>query len=93
MKVSKNMQRILSCLVLIVATIAVSGCGSSRTESPAANANQNISNTAGRSSTVGTGSPGGTTPTGPTTTNTGESAGTGPQNQGIGGRSPDNGNW
>lgn len=91
MKVNKNMQRTLISLVLIIATIAVSGCGGSRTQSPAANANQNTSNTAGRSSTVGTGAPGQTTSTGPTTPNTGESAGTGPQNQGIGG-APANGN-
>jgi hypothetical protein len=91
-KVGKNMKRTLMCLVSIIGTITVSSCGGSRTQSPAVNANQNVSNTAGRSSTVGTGSPGGTTSSGPTTTNTGESAGSGPQNQGIGGGSSANGN-
>ena len=70
------MHRALILMVSIIATIALSGCGSTGTQTPIGNANQGTSNAG--------------------TTNAGNSSplnqGSGPQNQGIGGGAPVNGN-
>jgi hypothetical protein len=70
------MQRTLIIPVLLVVAIALSGCGSAGTQTPTGNANQGTSNAG--------------------TTNAGNSSplnqGSGPQNQGIGGGAPVNGN-
>lgn len=88
------MRRALALLLFLTNLIAWTGCGTQGPRPPVINAGEGerTANTAGRVSTVGTHMTGDTVPTGPTSTNTGQSAGVGPHNQGIGGTVTDNTN-
>ncbi|HKC62705.1 MAG TPA: hypothetical protein VKB86_03665 [Pyrinomonadaceae bacterium] len=81
------MRRALTLLLFLINLIAWTGCGTQGPRPPIVNAGEGerTANTAGRASTVGTRMTDDTVPTGPTSTNTGQSAGVGPHNQGIGG--------